>query len=56
MELTPEILKQAKEEIEAICIKYQITLVPVVIHQGDRTVSSIEILPLRKQESQPTQQ
>ena len=39
-------LKQAKEEIEAICKKYAIELIPVVIHQGNRTASSIEIVPI----------
>lgn len=38
--------KQAKEEIEAICKKYGIALVPVVMHQGNRTASSIEIVPI----------
>lgn len=38
--------KQAKEEIEAICKKYGISLVPVVVHQGNRTASSIEIVPI----------
>ena len=38
--------KQAKEEIEAICKKYEIALVPVVVHQGNRTASSIEIVPV----------
>lgn len=37
--------KQAKEELEAICKKYGVALVPVVIHQGNRTASSIEIVP-----------
>lgn len=50
METKPEInvesLKTAKEEIEAICKKYSITLIPTVIHQGDRTFSSIEIAPV----------
>lgn len=36
-------LKTAKEEIEAICKKYSIALVPIVVHQGDKTFSSIEI-------------
>ncbi len=45
MEQTPEIIQQAKAELEAICEKYNITLVPVVIHQGNRTFSSIEIVP-----------
>jgi hypothetical protein len=41
-----DMLKQAKEEIEAICKKYAIELIPVVIHQGNRTASSIEIVPI----------
>lgn len=43
--LTNEELKQAKDEIETVCKKYDITLMPVVVHQGDRTFSSIEIIP-----------
>jgi hypothetical protein len=54
MELTPEVLKQAKEELEAICKKYEIRLIPVIVHQGNRTVSSIEIVPLQAlQQEQP---
>ena len=49
MENTQESLKQVKEELEAICAKYSIALVPVVVHQGDRTFSSIEIVPLKQQ-------
>jgi hypothetical protein len=49
MEITPDIAKQAKEEIEAICTKYGISLVPVVVHQGNRTFSSIEIVPAQTQ-------
>jgi hypothetical protein len=52
MELNQETLKQAKEELEATCKKYDITLMPVVVHQGDRTFSSIEIVP-RKALQQP---
>lgn len=37
--------KQAKEELEAICKKHDIVLLPVIVHQGDRTYSSIEIAP-----------
>jgi hypothetical protein len=48
-QINPETLKQAKEELEAICTKYSIALVPVVVHQGDRTISSIEIVPVRLQ-------
>jgi hypothetical protein len=44
--------KQAKEELEAICQKYDIILVPVVIHKGNQTFSSIEIVP-RQQLQQP---
>jgi hypothetical protein len=43
--LTNDTLKQAKDELQAICEKYNISLIPVVIHQGDRTFSSIEIVP-----------
>jgi hypothetical protein len=43
--------KQAKEELEAVCEKYGISLVPVVVHQGDRTFSSIEIVPRQPQVS-----
>ena len=50
--LSNETLKQAKEELEAVCKKYDITLMPVVVHQGDRTFSSIEIVP-RKAIEQP---
>lgn len=45
MELNQETLKQAKQDLEDICKKYEITLMPVVVHQGDRTFSSIEIVP-----------
>ncbi len=51
--LTNEELNQAKEELETVCKKYDITLMPVVVHQGDRTFSSIEIVP--RQALQPQQ-
>jgi hypothetical protein len=51
MELTQETLQQAKEELEAVCTKYNIILMPVIIHQGNRTISSIEIFP-RPEQSQ----
>jgi hypothetical protein len=55
MELNQETLKQAKEELETICKKYDITLMPVVVHQGDRTFSSIEIVPRQAlQQQAPT--
>jgi len=53
MELNNETLKQAKQELEDICKKYEITLMPVVVHQGDRTFSSIEIVPRQALQQQP---
>jgi len=53
MEVTQETAKQAKEELEAICTKYGIALIPVVVHQGNRTYSSIEIVPAQTQASTP---
>jgi hypothetical protein len=37
---------KAKQEIEEILLKYKIVLVPVIIHQGDKTISRIDITPL----------
>lgn len=51
-QIDPEALRQAKAELEGICQKYDIVLLPLVIHQGDRTISSIEILP-RSMMAQP---
>lgn len=45
MELTSDILKQAKEELEAICQKYDIALIPVTVHRGNETFSSIDLVP-----------
>jgi hypothetical protein len=53
MKLNQETLKQAKEELETICSKYNIILVPVIVHQGNKTFSSIEIIP--NQEEVPTE-
>lgn len=50
--LTNEELKQAKEELEAVCKKYDITLLPVIVHQGDRSFSSIEIVPRKSLQAQ----
>jgi len=44
MELTNDNLKQAKQELEEVCNKYDIILLPVIVHQGNRTTSSIEIV------------
>jgi hypothetical protein len=52
MELNQETLKLAKQELEDICKKYEITLMPVVVHQGDRTFSSIEIVPRKALQQQ----
>jgi hypothetical protein len=38
-------LVKAKEEIETILLKYNIVLVPVVVHRGDKTISRIDIAP-----------
>jgi hypothetical protein len=51
MELSKETIQQAKQEIETICKKFNIILVPVIVHQGDRTFSSIEIVPLQEQQN-----
>lgn len=52
-QINPEVLKQAKEELEAICQKHDIVLMPIVIHQGDRTISSIEIIPRQMMQQPP---
>lgn len=44
MELTNDNLKQAKQELEEVCNKYDIILLPVIVHQGNHTTSSIEIV------------
>ena len=54
MENVNEVIKQAKEKIETICKEYQVTLMPVVVHQGDRTFSTIDIVPLAVVKQQPT--
>ena len=52
MENQPQIpdeqLIEAKKEIEAVLQKYNIVLVPVVIHHGDRTISRIDVAPAPK--------
>lgn len=52
MEQNKELIQQAKNELEEVCKKYNIALVPVVVHQGDRTFSSIEITPLPAEQPQ----
>jgi hypothetical protein len=46
MENNQQIIEQVKQEIETICEKYKITLIPVIVHQGNRTISSIEIVQI----------
>jgi len=43
-----EQLIAAKQEIEEILKKYDIVLVPIVIHHGDRTISRIDVAPAPK--------
>ena len=43
-------LDAAKTEIEGVLKKYNLFLVPVVVHQGDRTFSRIDIVPLQETE------
>jgi|LauGreDrversion4_2_1035121.scaffolds.fasta_scaffold77140_3 hypothetical protein len=42
-------MAKAKEEIEQILLKYKIVLIPVVMHQGDKTISRIDIAPASTQ-------
>lgn len=42
-------LAEAKKEIEQILLKYNIVLIPVVMHQGDKTISRIDIAPASSQ-------
>lgn len=54
-ELTPEQtekLAQAKTDIEAVLQKYDVVLVPVVVHFGDKTISRIDIAPAPQQAPQ----
>lgn len=39
-------LATAKGEIENILKKYGVILVPIVVHQGDKTFSRIDIAPV----------
>jgi DNA-binding protein YbaB len=46
--LENEKMAKAKQEIEEILVKYGVILVPVVMHQGDKTISRIDIAPASK--------
>jgi len=41
-----ENIKEVKDKIEALCKEYEVMLMPVIVHQGDRTFSTIDIVPL----------
>lgn len=45
-------LEAAKTEIEAVLKKYNVILVPIVVHQGDRTFSRIDIAPIQEVEGE----
>lgn len=52
----PENVQKAKEAIEAILVQHNVALVPVVIHQGDQTFSTIDIVStVEQQVQQPVQ-
>jgi hypothetical protein len=44
-------LEEAKNEIEAVLKKYNAVLVPIVVHQGDRTFSRIDITSIQEVEA-----
>ena len=44
-QLSNEPLKLAKEEIEAVCQKHDIVLMPITVHRGNDTFSSIDLVP-----------
>jgi hypothetical protein len=49
-----ENLAKAKSEIEEIVKKYNISLIPVVMHHGDKTFSRIDIAPASENISDST--
>ena len=42
-------MAKAKEEIEQILLKYRVVLIPVIIHQGEKTISRIDVAPVSEQ-------
>lgn len=44
-------LEVAKTEIEAVLKKHNVVLIPIVVHQGDRTFSRIDIAPLQEEDN-----
>ena len=49
-----ENLAKAKSEIEEIVKKYNISLIPVVMHHSDKTFSRIDIAPASETTSEAT--
>lgn len=41
-------LENAKAEIEALLKKYEVILVPIVVHRGEKTFSRIDIVPIKE--------
>jgi len=50
-QISEDILK-AKQAIEAVLAEHNVMLVPIVIHQGEKTFSSIDIVPVKQQQAQ----
>lgn len=48
-----ENIAKAKAEIEEILKKYNVVLIPTVVHQGSRTFSHIEVVEVPAQAEQP---
>lgn len=51
MEQQDNTIEKVKLEIERILKEYNITLVPTIVHQGDRTFSRIDIIKLPEEGS-----
>jgi hypothetical protein len=51
--LSDDQLANAKQDIEALLLKHNIVLIPIVIHHGDRTISRIDIAPAGKNTDEP---
>jgi hypothetical protein len=49
---TPENVIKAKQAIEAILIEHKVVLVPVILHQGDQTFSSVDIISVAEQQAE----
>jgi len=45
----PENIQKAKQAIEAILVEHKVALIPTVIHQGDQTFSTIDIVSVAEQ-------